>query len=151
MNVPITLSHLQQSGAGYCLPACVRMVLAYWGQEWPEQTICQWLGAKDYGTPGFAIQRLSAMGLTVNYGEWSLAQLLMALGKGCPVIIFVRTLFLDYWTEDIAHAIVVVGAVENELFWVHDPALAAGPTAVSWNGMLAAWAEFGYRGAALTL
>ncbi len=35
-------------------------------------------------------------------------------------------------------------------FWLHDPALSTGPIAVSWHSVLAAWAEFGYRGAALS-
>ena len=64
-----------------------------------------------------------------------------------PVILFVRTGFLDYWQDDVAHAVVVIGVEEKEQFWVHDPALPDGPRAVSWNGLLAAWAEFGYRAA----
>lgn len=45
---------------------------------------------------------------------------------------------------------VVVGAEEGQQFWLHDPALSAGPVSVSWNGLLAAWAEFGYRGALIS-
>jgi hypothetical protein len=38
---------------------------------------------------------------------------------------------------------------ENQRYWLHDPALPDGPTSVLWQGLLAAWAEFGYRGARL--
>ena len=84
------------------------------------------------------------------YGVWSIPQLLSALDAGQPVILFVRTGFLDYWQEDVAHAIVVVGVTEGQQFWLHDPALPTGPLIVSWDGLLAAWAEFSYRGAALS-
>jgi hypothetical protein len=67
-----------------------------------------------------------------------------------PVIAFVRTGFLDYYQEDFAHA-VVVGASPEEYFWIQDPIQQTGPVSVSWNGLLAAWAEFGYRGAVLEL
>ena len=63
------------------------------------------------------------------------------------MILFLRTRFLDHWQHDVAHAVVVMGYEENQRFWLHDPAFRQGPTAVSWEGLLAAWAEFGYRGA----
>jgi hypothetical protein len=65
------------------------------------------------------------------------------------MIAFVRTQFLDYWQEDVAHAVVIVGAEPEDLFWVHDPAFATGPVTTLWNGLLAGWAEFSYRGATL--
>jgi hypothetical protein len=93
---------------------------------------------------------LTALGLEVVYREWSIPQLLAVLAAGQPIILFVRTGFLDYWQEDVAHAVVVVGAEENQRFWLHDPALTTGPLSVSWNGLLAAWAEFEYRGAVIS-
>jgi len=146
----LRLSHFQQSAPGYCLPACVRMVLAYLGLERTEAEVGRILGAREYGTPSFAVQRLAALGLRVVYGAWSIPQLFSALDAGQPVILFVHTEFLDYWREDVAHAIVVVGAVENQQFWLHDPALPSGPLVVSWDGLLAAWAEFSYRGATIS-
>ena len=74
---------------------------------------------------------------------------IVVLGAGQPAILFVRTGFLGYWHKDVAHAIVVVGAEEDQQFWLHDPALPTGPVDVSWDELLAAWAEFGYRGAAI--
>lgn len=149
MNKGLSLSHFQQSSAGYCLPACVRMVLASLGLEHSESQISQILGAREFGTPSFAVQRLTTLGLQVIYREWSIPQLLAALDARQPVILFVRTGLLDYWREDVAHAVVVVGVEESQHFWLHDPALSTGPLVVSWNGLLAAWAEFGYRGATI--
>ena len=150
MTTPIQLPHFQQSAPGYCLPACARMVLAWLGLELSEAEIGQHLGTQEYGTPGSALQRLSALHLSVTYREWSVAQLLDALRAGQPVIVLVRTAFLDHWTQDVAHAVVVVGAVEDDVFWIHDPALPTGPLTVSWNGLLAAWTEFDHRGATIT-
>ncbi len=145
----ISLPHYQQSAEGYCLSACARMMLAHLGVEMAEVQVSQVLGAQEFGTPGFAVQRLAALNVKVTYREWSISQLLEALRAKMPVLVFVRTAFLDHWTQDVAHAIVIVGAEENQQFWVHDPAWPTGPLAVSWDGLLAAWAEFSYRGAAI--
>jgi hypothetical protein len=125
------------------------MVLAYLGLEHSEAQVSQILGAREFGTPSFAVRRLAALGLPVVYREWSIPQLLVALDARQPIILFVRTGLLDYWREDVAHAVVAVGAAEDQQFWLHDPALPTGPVVVSWNGLLAAWAEFGYRGAVI--
>ncbi|MFC1974872.1 C39 family peptidase [Chloroflexota bacterium] len=149
MTEIISIPHFQQSTDGYCLPTCARMVLAYLGFEYSEAEISQVLGTQDYGTPSFAVQRLTSLKLHVVYREWSVSELLSALEVGQPVIMFVRTGFLDYWQEDFAHTVVVVGALQDEQFWVHDPARLTGPLEVSWHGLLAGWAEFGYRAAIL--
>lgn len=145
----ISISHFQQSTDGYCLPACARMVLAYLGMEYAEDEISRILGTKEFGTPSFAIQKLTRLQLQVVYREWSVAELLSTLDAGQPIIVFVRTGFLDYWQEDFAHAVVVVGATQDKQFWVHDLAQSKGPLTVLWDGLLAGWAEFGYRGAVL--
>jgi len=149
MSDLISLPHYQQSAEGYCLPACARMVLAYLGLELTEAEVSQTLGAQEFGTPSFAVQQLTALNVQVTNREWSVAQLLDALRAKAPVLVFVRTAFLDHWTQDVAHAIVIVGAVENRQVWIHDPMWPTGPLAVSWDGLLAAWAEFSYRGAAI--
>ena len=150
MSSAIRLPHTRQSTEGYCLPACVCMILAYLGLEQSEAEVARILGVQDYGAPSFSVRRLATLGLRVIYREWSIAQLLAALGAGQPVILFVRTGFLDHWQEDVAHAVVVVGVEKGQSFSLHDPALPTGPLPVSWHGLLAAWAEFGYRGAAVT-
>lgn len=129
--------------------ACARMVLNHLGFERDEAGLSQILGTKKYGTPSFAIERLSDPESQVIYQEWSVAELLSMLDAGHPVIVFVRAIFLDYYQEDFAHAVVVVGAVPDQHFSVQDPAQPTGPTRVSWDGLLAAWSEFDYHGAVL--
>jgi len=86
------------------------MALAHLGLERAEAEVGRLLGAQEYGTPSFAVRRLAALGLQVDYREWSAPHLLEALPAGHPVIVFVRTAFLEHWTHDVAHAVVVVGA-----------------------------------------
>jgi ABC-type bacteriocin/lantibiotic exporter with double-glycine peptidase domain len=143
--------HFRQSAEGFCLPACARMALAYLGIERSEVEVSRVLGAQEYGTPSFAIQRLVDLDVQVTYRQWSLTEFVAALTDKQPVIIFVRTGFLDHWTKDVAHAVVVVGIEEGQRFWINDPAREEGPLAVSWDGLLAAWAEFDHRGATLSL
>jgi ABC-type bacteriocin/lantibiotic exporter with double-glycine peptidase domain len=150
MSDLLSLPHFQQSAEGSCLAACVRMVLAHLSLERSESDISRLLGVQPFGVPSFAVRQLGAWGLRVVYREWSVPQLLSALEADQPVIIFVRTGFLDYWRKDAAHAVVIVGAEEGQQFWLHDPALSTGPTLTSWNGVLAAWAEFGCRGASIS-
>jgi len=139
--------YFQQSVSGYCLPACVRMVLAYQGAEHTEQEISKILGTRKMGTPCYAVKRLAGWGYQVEYRSWSKRELLSVLDQGQPMIVFVQTIFLGYWQENVAHAIVVVGITDDQEFWVHDPAQSHGPLRVSQNGLLAAWGEFGYKGA----
>jgi ABC-type bacteriocin/lantibiotic exporter with double-glycine peptidase domain len=151
MNDILPVPHFPQSAEGFCLSACARMLLAYLGIECSETEVSQVLGAQEYGTPSFAIQRLAAFNVQVTYRQWSLPTLTSALTSKQPVIIFVRTGFLDHWTKDVAHAVVIVGLKEEQRFWINDPAREQAPLAVSWDGLLAAWAEFDYRGATLSL
>ena len=149
MGDVLPVPHFQQSDEGFCLPACARMILTHLGFEQDEASICRILATKNYGTPSSAIERLNDSDIEVVYQEWSAAELLLMLEAGHPVIVFVRTIFLDYCQEDFAHALVVVGAATNQRFWVQDPAQPIGPIDVSWDGLLAAWSEFDYQGAIL--
>jgi ABC-type bacteriocin/lantibiotic exporter with double-glycine peptidase domain len=151
MSESIPLPHFQQSAEGYCLPACARMILAYLGKNLAEDSIAKILGTQEFGTPSFAIRKLSALTLEVEYQEWSIPQMLTAIRSNRPLIAYVQTGFLEYFREgDVTHSVIIVGATEEQSFMIHDPSLNAGPTIVSWNGLLAAWAEFSYRGATLT-
>jgi len=126
------------------------MVLAYHRIEHAEADVRRMLGARPYGTPSFAVQRLAIPHITVEYREWSNQELLALLDRGAPLIIFVRTGFLDYWETDVAHAIIVTGAEAPNFYWVHDPAQPVAPIATAWHGLLAAWSEFTYKGALLS-
>ena len=151
MNNILPVPHFQQSDEGYCLPACARMVLAYLGIQLTEAEISQVLGTQVWGTPSPAIRLLASLSLNVVYQAWSSAELDANIKANQPMIIFVRTGFMDYYQEDFAHAVVVVGLEQDQQFWVQDPQQPTGPNSLSWNGLLAAWSEFDYFGAVLHL
>ena len=48
---------------------------------------------------------------------------------------------LDYWQVDVSHVLVVVG-FDDQGVYVNDPAFEQPRQFVSWNGFLAAWAEY---------
>jgi hypothetical protein len=48
-SVLLSVPHFEQSRDGVCLPACVRMVLAFWKKNLPEADIAQTLGTKEFG------------------------------------------------------------------------------------------------------
>jgi hypothetical protein len=108
------------------------------------------LNAKPFGTPSYAVQRLHVLGLQVDYRPRTLADAMTDIQQHRPLICFVRTQFLDHWTKDVAHAVVLVDIEPEQRFWTHDPWLADGPTPVSWDGFLAAWTEFDFRSVTLT-
>lgn len=58
----------------------------------------------------------------------------------------IQTMFYEHWETDTPHAVVVIGMEPEQRFWIHDPELPNGPTAVSWNGLLATWQEFDFHG-----
>ncbi len=115
MNTPIRLTHRQQSTAGRCLPACAGMILDRLKIHFDEDRLVELLGTRNFGTPGFAIKRLETIGVQLNYGECNIPNLLAILDSGIPIILFVRTGFLDDWKEDVAHAVVLVEATPGEL------------------------------------
>lgn len=125
------------------------MVLAYWGMVYTEAEISKAMDARPYGTPSFFIQKLQSRELNVVYRAWSPREVVQSVTNSKPMIAFVRSGFLDYSTADFAHAIVVVGIEPQNWYWVNDPAQPTAPLKVSWDGMMAAWAEFDYRGAML--
>jgi ABC-type bacteriocin/lantibiotic exporter with double-glycine peptidase domain len=65
------------------------------------------------------------------------------------VIVFVRTGFWEHWTADVGHAVVVVGITDDQVY-IHDPAIAKAPLAISMAGFEAAWTEMDYGYALVT-
>lgn len=119
----------QQSKAG-CLPACVEMVLAHWGQARSQETLSHQLGTDpDIGTPASRVRRLQSHSLDVSYVQASLAEIRHWLEKQVPVVALVHTTELPYWSRPCAHAVVVVG-VDDDWVWVNDPAFDQAPIRV---------------------
>jgi len=71
----LDVPHLQQIEPGWCLPACIAMVAAYWQQPLLQADIADWLDARDIGIPASRIERLTQRGFHVIYRTGSLAEL----------------------------------------------------------------------------
>jgi uncharacterized protein YvpB len=69
--------------------------------------------------------------------------------QGQPVIVFVRTGELPYWTYSVDHALVVVGFGDAELY-VNDPHFVEAPIAVPQDDFELAWLERDYAYALIT-
>lgn len=147
-NDCLQILHCRQSNPGACLPACVRMVLTYWGHETSEAKLARLMGAYWYGTPLSRVSRLSSLGFQVVYEQASLEQLRAYLAQRLPIIVFVRTGSLAYWNENVAHAVVVVG-LDNEQIYLHDPSLDSGPNTVDIPSFMLAWSDLDYYCATL--
>jgi len=119
------------------------MVLSYLGREVSEAKLASRLGTTELGTPGRRLLRLGSRRLRVVYGPLTLPLVYDRLDAGTPVIALVRTLFLDYWQTDLAHAVVVVGYGDRHLF-LNDPVFDDAPQRATPTGFLAAWGEFDY-------
>lgn len=130
-----------QSRDGFCLPACARMILAYWGDSRPEDEVAALLGTRPYGTPITKVARLITWGYDVAVVNLSPPALMALLNDGVPAIVRVWTPMLGYWAVDAPHVVVAVGYDEQSV-WLNDPAFAEAVHAVNWDAFLTAWAEF---------
>jgi ABC-type bacteriocin/lantibiotic exporter with double-glycine peptidase domain len=108
-KVLLSVPHQLQQGDGDCLAACAAIVLAHLGRQIEYASLLSLLDIKPYGAPAGNIRRLSSMGLTVEYSKTDMVGLEALLQQGCPVITFVHTGELPYWTCGADHALVVVG------------------------------------------
>ena len=146
----LKVPHQKQADPGWCLPACVAMVAAYWQRPLAQIDIARWLGTGRIGTPASRIQRLSQHGIDVVYRTGSLADLAARLAEQTPCILFVRTGELPYWTIDTPHSIVLAGLVSEQAILL-DPAMDSAPQYVSQGNLMLAWSPFDYAFAALRL
>lgn len=74
-----------QLADGYCLPACVEMVLAYWGLKVSQEKIARQLKTiPGVGTPGSRLHLLASRKLNVEYRSGGLTELQVALTQGFP-------------------------------------------------------------------
>jgi ABC-type bacteriocin/lantibiotic exporter with double-glycine peptidase domain len=144
LNVP----HLRQSKDGWCLPACVAMVSAYWQQPLLQADVAHWLGASGIGVPASRTQRLAQRGFEIVYRTGSLAELAFWTSRKAPCILFVRTGDLPYWQIDTPHAVVIAG-LEADAVFVFDPAVETAPIRVSSGNLMLAWSHFDYTYAVL--
>jgi ABC-type bacteriocin/lantibiotic exporter with double-glycine peptidase domain len=120
------------------------MILEFLGHSFSEAELAQLLGTKSFGTPGPNLIRLEKVGFSVVYRLGTLSTIRGYIQKGMPCLVFVQTGDLPYWDEDTAHAVVVVG-IDDENLYINDPAFDIAPQAVPLDYFLLAWSELDHR------
>lgn len=144
----LDVPHLLQAEPGWCLPACVSMVAAYWQQPLLQDDVARWLGTRQVGTPASRVRYLERRGFDVVYKTGSLSELKAWLTQGVPCIVFVRTADLPYWQVDTRHAVVLVGLDATNAY-LCDPGVDDAPVAVSIDAFMLAWSYSDYTYAIL--
>lgn len=147
----LSLPHHPQKGDGYCLPACVQMVLAHLGVFRSQEEIARQLGTRPgLGTPHSNIARLESPNLHVTHGEGDLDVLRQHLEHQTPVIAFVQAGELPHWRgHTFRHAVVIVG-LDEAFVYLLDPASAPEPVAAPLADFLLAWEEMDNACAVIT-
>ena len=143
LNVP----HFNQREDGFCLPACVQMVLAFYGVQANQEQLSKQMGVvAPIGTSLRSITRIRSSlpkTLTVSASEAEdVQQLYDALSKGTPPVLRVITGDLPYWTFATTHALVLIG-IEGEQAFVNDPAFSHAPIALNREFLFLAWMNAG--------
>jgi ABC-type bacteriocin/lantibiotic exporter with double-glycine peptidase domain len=118
------------------------MVLAHYGDRRTEAELRLLLDTQAGGTRVGNVMRLSGSAFEVYLRPSGLVELQAILADHQPVIVFLKTGFLGYWSMDIAHAAVVVG-LDATTVALNDPYFAAAPQTTSLQSFEKAWAETG--------
>lgn len=140
----LAVSHRKQLQQSDCLAACAAMLLEHLQLPIEYARLVQLLAIRSYGAAFSNLRRLEELGVSVVIEKGSLAKLRRALDQGLPIVVAVNTGPLTYWTDDTAHALVVVG-IEQETVLVNDPEFSQAPQAVPLDEFLLAWLEQDYR------
>ena len=119
------------------------MVLEYLAQHPIYDDLLRVLDIGPIGAPRRNIVRLTSRNISVVYREATVAILLDLVQHGVPVIVFVDTGELPYWSSASNHAVVVVGADAEQLL-VNDPAYSEAPIAVTVGDFELAWLNCEY-------
>ncbi len=135
-SLPIPLR--RQGSEGDCLPACVQLVLDYWGRPTSRESLIAQLGTDpEIGTPASRVLALQFTGLAATYRPAGENHLRNWLARGIPVIVLVDTGELLYWARRAAHALVLVG-LEGSTAYVNDPAFDSAPLPLGLGDLLLA-------------
>lgn len=135
MHVP----HFEQELSYSCLPACVRMVAAFYSVELSEATFRTLLKTRPAGTsPVQVMLHLPEIGLTAQVQMASLSMLQAHIAAGRPCIVHLWTEPLPHWQTPVIHAVTVVDVTDSEVA-IHDPVFADAPKMVPLNLFLQAW------------
>ena len=141
-KITLKIPHYEQELNNSCLPACVRMVLAYFGIEKSEQSIRILLKTKPAGTNPVNLTNLRNWDIDTILSSSNLDELQNYLLQEHPTIALLWTGILSYWDSnkylDYLHAVVVVG-YDKENILVNDPAFSNYPKTIPTDEFLEAW------------
>jgi ABC-type bacteriocin/lantibiotic exporter with double-glycine peptidase domain len=138
LNVP----HFQQELEYSCVATCVRMVLAHYGDVRSEADLRTLLDTQPTGTRAGNVMRPSGPAFEVYLRPSNLAELQAVLTDNQPVIVFLKTGGLDYWSMDIFHTAVLIG-LDAMTVALDDPYFATAPQLTSLQSFEKAWAATG--------
>jgi ABC-type bacteriocin/lantibiotic exporter with double-glycine peptidase domain len=136
LNVP----HFRQELESSCVAACVRMLLAHFGENRAEAELRLLLGTGPTGTRAGNLMRLSGPAFEVFLRSSNLVELQKVLADNQPAIVFLKTGPLEYWSMDIFHTAVLVG-LDGTTVALHDPYFATAPQTTSLQTFEKAWAQ----------
>jgi ABC-type bacteriocin/lantibiotic exporter with double-glycine peptidase domain len=114
------------------------MVLEHMGMHQSYDRLRETLRITSIGTPRRNVVRLANDEIDVAYREATVSILSATLKENQPVIVFVDTGELPYWSVTTNHAVVVVG-IDTTHVMVNDPAVAEAPIAVPIGDFELAW------------
>lgn len=135
----LTVPHFIQTGPSDCLAACAAMVLAYHGKVTSYAKLIDLLKIGPIGAPRRNILNLSRLrGLEVIYREATLPIAAQYLQVGLPVIVFVDTGELGYWSSTTNHALVIIG-IEGDDILANDPGAKDAPVHIPVGEFDLAW------------
>jgi len=134
LNVP----HFKQEFPYSCIPACARMVLAFFGQQHTEAELRTRMKTGPSGTPVRRLTELTHLGFDVDFPMTDIAGLSAYLISGLPALALLSTAALPYWSQSCDHVAVVVG-VDDSWVSLNDPYFSSAPQQVSHLDFLLAW------------
>jgi len=138
----LKVPYFQQELDYSCVAACVRMVLAHYGDLRTEAELRSLLDTKPAGTRAGNIMRLSNPTLEVHLRTSNMAELQKVLADNQPPIVLLQTGFLEYWNVDIFHAVVLVG-LDATTVAINDPFFPTAPQTTSLQSFEKSWAQTG--------
>ena len=142
-SVCIQKPHCRQEKSYTCVPASVRMMLAFHGIERTESYLARILKTKFYGTNVHNIKFIEdeRIGLKVSIRLFSLDELKRTLSQNQPCIVPLRTKCLSYFPYDCLHTLVVTGYDDTGNILVNDPNFDSEIIFIEESKFIEAWAE----------
>ena len=142
-KLTLKVPHFEQELANSCLPACIRIVLAYYRKDVLEQNIRRIIKTKPAGTNPLNVTYLKSLNIETNVLFSNLGELKHILLSGRkPMIALLWTGELSYWQSmeyiDYLHSVVVIGFDESNII-LNDPSFSDYPKIISNAEFLEAW------------